>query len=171
MINITVPLAPVSEQAEILTRVDGMLSTEAIADVRRGAELELLASLEQSILAKAFRGDLVAHDPNDEPAEELLLRIRSEVAAESGKGLRPSKSRKNSKAKGRTIVSRKRAEVPEDYLASLLRHLKGKASSEMLWQGSDMDIDEFYKQLRDEISRGYIREYADKQTLGAISAS
>ncbi len=33
--------------------------------------------MEQSILAKAFRGDLVAQDPNDEPATKLLERIRA----------------------------------------------------------------------------------------------
>ncbi len=34
--------------------------------------------LTQSILAKAFRGELVPQDPNDEPASKLLERIRSE---------------------------------------------------------------------------------------------
>ena len=32
--------------------------------------------LTQSILAKAFRGELVPQDPNDEPASELLNRIK-----------------------------------------------------------------------------------------------
>ena len=35
-------------------------------------------SLFQSILAKAFRGELVSQDPNDEPASELLARIQKE---------------------------------------------------------------------------------------------
>ena len=34
--------------------------------------------LTQSILAKAFRGELVPQDPNDEPASVLLERIRAE---------------------------------------------------------------------------------------------
>ncbi len=32
-------------------------------------------NLTQSILAKAFRGELVPQDPNDEPADKLLERI------------------------------------------------------------------------------------------------
>ena len=35
--------------------------------------------LPQSILAKAFRGELVPQDPNDEPAEALLERIRTQA--------------------------------------------------------------------------------------------
>ena len=51
--------------------------------------------LTQSILAKAFRGELVPQDPNDEPASELLKRIREErrkQAAERCPGRRGSPS-------------------------------------------------------------------------------
>jgi type I restriction enzyme S subunit len=40
----------------------------------------MLDKLPQSILAKAFRGELVAQDPNDEPASVLLERIKAEKA-------------------------------------------------------------------------------------------
>jgi type I restriction enzyme S subunit len=33
-----------------------------------------------SFLAKAFRGELVPQDPNDEPAEKLLERVRGDKA-------------------------------------------------------------------------------------------
>ena len=34
-------------------------------------------NLTQSILAKAFRGELVPQEPNDEPADKLLARIKA----------------------------------------------------------------------------------------------
>jgi type I restriction enzyme S subunit len=41
----------------------------------------LLDRLEGAILARAFRGELVPQDPNDEPADVLLERILTRRAA------------------------------------------------------------------------------------------
>lgn len=53
--------------------------------------LALIDRLETAILAKAFRGELVPQDPNDEPASVLLERIRARRAAEpkAKRGRRP----------------------------------------------------------------------------------
>ena len=53
-----------------------------------------LSQLNQSILAKAFRGELVPQDPNDEPASVLLERIKAEREAEEAR-------KKEDKAKAR----------------------------------------------------------------------
>jgi type I restriction enzyme, S subunit len=42
-------------------------------------------NLNQSILSKAFRGELVEQDPNDEPASVLLERIQKEREKEKAK--------------------------------------------------------------------------------------
>jgi type I restriction enzyme S subunit len=42
---------------------------------------KLIDHLDEAVLAKAFRGELVPQDPNDEPASVLLERIRAERAA------------------------------------------------------------------------------------------
>ena len=42
------------------------------------ANLKQAARLRQSILKRAFEGRLVEQDPSDEPADELLARIRTE---------------------------------------------------------------------------------------------
>ncbi|WP_087647832.1 hypothetical protein [Caballeronia choica] len=39
-------------------------------------------ALRQSILMKAFSGQLVLQDPNDEPASVLLARIKAEKSAQ-----------------------------------------------------------------------------------------
>lgn len=71
-----VPIPPLEEQSELL-RVIGAReeSIDAVQAVLTESE-SALTQLDQSILAKAFRGELVAQDPNDEPASVLLERIR-----------------------------------------------------------------------------------------------
>jgi type I restriction enzyme, S subunit len=44
---------------------------------------KLIDHLDQAILARAFRGELVPQDPNDEPASVLLERIGAERTAGS----------------------------------------------------------------------------------------
>ena len=58
---------------------------------------EQLETLDRSILAKAFRGELVPQDPNDEPAAVLLDRIRAEREQTSSNKQRGKTTRKNSK--------------------------------------------------------------------------
>lgn len=74
------PVPPISEQNLIVDKLEslyGMLA--AVSEVSLGGNGRL-DRLEQSILSKAFRGELVPQDPNDEPASILLDRIRAEQA-------------------------------------------------------------------------------------------
>lgn len=84
--NIGVPIPPKQEQERIVAKIESCLSRiDAIEDSVTKAE-ELLERYRASLLAKAFRGELVAQDSGDEPGSGLLERIRSERAkAVSGK--------------------------------------------------------------------------------------
>ena len=72
------PLPPHAEQLCIVAKLEALLH-----EARRTREaLQRIPSLvkrfRQSVLAAAFRGQLVAQDPRDEPAAALLERIRAE---------------------------------------------------------------------------------------------
>lgn len=57
----------------------------ALADAiaaRRAAARARVERLTSALLAKAFRGELVAQDPNDEPASALLARLRAQRQAQ-----------------------------------------------------------------------------------------
>jgi type I restriction enzyme S subunit len=77
--KLAVPIPATKEWAEIERKI-----TVAFDAIHRTAERVAGArgqvdSLDQSILAKAFRGELVPQDPNDESAEKLLARIKAEA--------------------------------------------------------------------------------------------
>jgi type I restriction enzyme S subunit len=76
---IPVPVAPIEEQQEITRRIarHEQYRVRVVAEVK--AALAEAARLDQSVLAKAFRGELVDQDPADEPATVLLERIRSSM--------------------------------------------------------------------------------------------
>lgn len=51
-------------------------------EARYTAARKQVDQLTPALLAKAFRGELVPQDPNDEPASALLERIRAERAGQ-----------------------------------------------------------------------------------------
>lgn len=72
---------PLKEQQEIVIRVNLAFTLIDVVEQWVSQSTDRLAVLDQSILAKAFRGELVPQDPNDEPASVLLARIKAERAA------------------------------------------------------------------------------------------
>ena len=72
------PLPPEDEQHEIVRRVEALFKIADQVEARYKKAKAVVDKLTQSILAKAFRGELVPQDPNDEPGSELLKRIREE---------------------------------------------------------------------------------------------
>lgn len=72
---------PLEEQQEIVCRIESAFAKidRLAAEAKRA--LDLIGKLEETILAKAFRGELVPQDENDEPANLLLERTRAEREA------------------------------------------------------------------------------------------
>jgi len=76
-----IPLPPLEEQEEIMRVVSASLEGVDALEADIDLNLQKAEALRQSILKKAFAGELVAQDPADEPASELLARIRAEREA------------------------------------------------------------------------------------------
>lgn len=76
--DIFVNVPPLEEQHEIVRRVELLFKLADSIETKYKNAIARIEKVEQSVLAKAFRGELAEQDPNDEPAEELLKRILEE---------------------------------------------------------------------------------------------
>lgn len=75
---VRIPVAPLQEQHEIVRRIESTFARIDLLAKEAKRALELVGRLDEAILAKAFRGELVPQDEGDEPAEHLLACIRAE---------------------------------------------------------------------------------------------
>lgn len=89
--NFLLPVPSIPEQKNIVDKLSEQLSVIDSVEEEVTKRLANSETLRQSILKKAFSGQLVPQDPNDEPAAVLLERIRAAKAAQP-KG--PKKSRR-----------------------------------------------------------------------------
>ena len=80
MVNIVLAICSVDEQEEVVKIIEDKISICDQLDQTLTTALQQAEALRQSILKKAFSGQLVPQDPNDEPASMLLKRIQAEKA-------------------------------------------------------------------------------------------
>lgn len=108
-----VPLPPLLEQYAIARRVDALLGLLETIRKRLAIGRELVRSLPQAILAKAFRGELVPveadlarlENRNYEPASELLARIHAQPSP--GERALPRRTRRTKKLTARARMGRR----------------------------------------------------------------
>ena len=73
-----IPIPSLEEQEQIVSQIEQGFSL--IENTQRivNSTLQTLQTMKMSVLKQAFEGKLVPQDPNDEPAEKLLERIKKE---------------------------------------------------------------------------------------------
>jgi type I restriction enzyme S subunit len=76
--DVEIALPPLSEQKEIVRQVDALFAVADSMEARYHKAKASVDKLSHAVLAKAFRGELAAQNPADEPAEKLLERIIAE---------------------------------------------------------------------------------------------
>ncbi|WP_417607187.1 restriction endonuclease subunit S [Primorskyibacter flagellatus] len=153
--ELQVPICSAAEQSEIVRILDARLEAADALEAEIDAALTCADALRQSILKKAFSGQLVPQDPDDEPASALLERIKAE-----------KKERENSAKEARTSRPVRVAEPRRPKLTDLLDVLKQQKSwipaskaAEGLGLGdgaSSDDIEAFYHQLKQYVESSAI---------------
>jgi type I restriction enzyme S subunit len=78
---ISLPVPPLNQQRAAIDKANLAFVRADRLEAEAVRARALLDRLETAILAKAFKGELVPQDPNDEPASVLLERIRAQRSA------------------------------------------------------------------------------------------
>lgn len=152
--NQFIPVCSMEEQNAISEELDRQFSI--ITHFENTIEKNILniESFKQSVLRKAFEGELSEQDVNDEPASILLERIKTEKK----EYLEREKEKKSNLKKIKAM-----SEKSKSILEILSEDLK-PISSKQLWLSSDKkdDIEEFYAELKKHIESGVIIELPRK---------
>jgi len=148
---ISLDLPSLEEQAEIVRRVEKLFAYAEHLEARYYSGSDRVGQLTPSLLAKAFRGELVEQDPNDEPASVLLERMR-EARANAPKETKTIRRRSEMKSK-KTLQDGKRISVVE-----VLKDSGKEMSSEQLFTAAGYPsdatpelVEAFFVDVRDAI--------------------
>lgn len=158
-----VPLPPLPEQVEIVRRVDELYALADMLEARWNKMQQAAQRLPSQVLAKAFRGELVEQDPNDETADELLARLRTQRATSSTEkaprsARQPRTTRAPAEASSMTKSRQDEDVKGQPYLAGHLRRLGVPMTAQSLFKEAELPVADFYKQLAWEIAEGHVRD-------------
>lgn len=150
----TFPIPPLAEQEAIVSEVEQRLSAAAHTEASLNDNENRVGAMRQTILKRAFAGELVPSDPTDEPAKVLWERIRAARAAAEAqereeKKLRPPQKR---------IMKLSNERKP---LSIALNEAGGRLTPEELFSAAGFTwetVDEFYAELREQIGHTIAQE-------------
>jgi type I restriction enzyme S subunit len=112
--NTMVPVAPLAEQKRIVAKIEALFAESKTMRDALSKVPVLLRRFRQSVLAKAFRGDLTQRNPDDEPAQRLLERIKEERKRE----------KQNVTTENKTEYSADLPELPEPWIWTTIGELE-----------------------------------------------
>ncbi|MEP4095801.1 restriction endonuclease subunit S [Reichenbachiella sp.] len=152
--NSVVCLCSTDEQEKIVEILESQFSIIDNLEKTISSSLQKSEFLRQSILKKAFKGELINQDFNDEPASLLLDRIKKEREA----FLKVEKERKSLDKS----LNKKRRRMAKNlkHIIDILKESKEPILANRLWEDSIYkdDIDAFYAELKTHIETGEIIE-------------
>ncbi len=156
--GIILDVPTLEEQAEIILRVEVLFAYADRLETRYRKAYAIVYQLTSALLDKAFRGELVPQDPDDEPASVLLERIRM-MRATTEENVTKQRQRKpaSDKPSQSQVIMLKRKDIQLSHLSDILK-ARGSMTAETLWSASQLEIDDFYDQLKDEEAKGLLKE-------------
>ena len=164
----SIPFPPLDEQEFIVTEVEQRLSIAARSAISLDDNEKRVIALRQTILQQAFAGELVPPDPDDEPAQVLLERIRAVRAAAQVQAKQEKQRRPRPKRKTMKKTSERKP------LSVALNEAGGRLTPEELFSAAGFNwesVDEFYSELREQIGHTITQERPNETDVFIVSLS
>ncbi len=145
--QLCIPVMSQAEQSYIVEKFKELKDTCESSFIQIGNNIKLLTMQKQNILKDAFTGVLVEQDPNDEPAQLLLERIKQQQKTEA-------LTKKNTPKKYSAPKVKKEIGMSQTILEILQQQsdwISGQALATAFGlsiHSSIEDIEQFYEQLR-----------------------
>ncbi len=150
-------LPSLQEQAAIASRVEALFAFADAIEKSVNSARSQIQHLPPALLERAFSGELVSQDAADEHAAEALNKARETTAGDDHGRTRRGVFDRNGVQNREATIMLTRKEVARTYLTSILKE-RGALTAEALWAASQLEIDDFYEQLKDEEANGHLRE-------------
>ena len=158
--ELPIPYCAIEHQNKVVSEIERAIAwIDKIDDDQRKAS-HLIDRLDQTILAKAFRGELVPHDPTDEPASVILQGISEDRARqrnEAARGTRRHGKRGEKPMERKKLERRPIIEVVNEHITPI--------SPERLFQlagFSPEQVDAFYAEIKQAVQAGQIEQDSEK---------
>ncbi len=148
--SIIIQLPPIDEQREIVRLVEALFTQIDHIETLYHNACDRIERLIPILLDKAFRGELVSQDPNDEPASVLIEKIQAEkIRVESERKTEKTISKSNKK---NVKITMKKSADYSDALRSAFGELGDRADARQLFDRAGFKAEEtvqFYEALRE----------------------
>lgn len=169
--NVRLPLPTLNEQREIVRKIKALYEIAERVEARYIAAQASARRLTPLLLAKAFRGELIPQDPNDEHARVLLesIAVEQTTTVAQPRTRKLTAGRKLIHAKENATMTKSRQDDDVQGLPYLARHLRligGVAPAEVLFKASELPVADFYKQLAWEVAQGHLHDGKTVLELG-----
>lgn len=161
--SLPLSLPSLEQQDKIISQVKKLFSIADNIEAQQAHARAHAQRLMPLLLSKAFRGELIPQDPDDEPADVLLARIAAQRAGASvqPKVRKPRQAGAPRAPKETAAMTKSRQDhdvKDQPYLAAHLRRLGVPATAEALFKVAELPVADFYKQLAWEVAQGHVKD-------------
>lgn len=162
--EISLFIPDLQEQQEIVRRVEELFSLALKIETRYTKARAQVDKLPQSLLARAFQGELIYQDENDEPASVLIEKVKEAKSKTLEKTERPTIKKDDGTKSQQKIKTAPVAAGTSQSLIEILE-LNPALSKEELFQRSGMTQHEFLISLRKYQSNKQVVQLTEKGVI------